>query len=1149
MYQHPIYNFNSDDRPHIDVKIKGRVYRALIDSGSQLTVINANWITNDEDWGTRLEKLVELQTADTVTHPANPTMRIPFEFNDQIRDIEVTLYDRPIDKIIIGTKFMKAFGIEVRLNIQQTTDKTRRCFELSHGEHIQEIKNFKRALRNAQKPRKEVFIMKSTKQCCEINVKNDDSCMLRYIPKQVEDYERPKIETVTRPHVLNIEQQKVLQKAKEMFQYTTTEGELNATDQIVHHIDTGDAEPVVKRQYPLSPYQLTEAKKKIEEMEKLGIVRKITHSNWRSPMLPVPKPDGSLRICLDAKGLNKVTIVNTYPMPDVNIILAQLKKTKYITAIDLSQAFFQVRLDEESQLKTAFVLGNQLYCYKRMTMGLRNSPATLASLIESIFRDLQPKAFAYCDDFLVCSETFEEHVLVLEEIANRLKKANLSISSTKSNFCCSQLKFLGYLLSEKGLEIDPERKKAIINYKKPVTVKQIRSFLGAVGWVSRFIKNYADKSAPLIELIKGAKSKSTKVKWTPKADEAFLVLKNEMISDTVLTMCDYNKQFKLYTDASDIAGAGVLRQEFEDGEKPIFYYSFKFNKAEMNYSTTERECLAVIRSLEKFSYYIKGSTLPVLVYTDHLALKYLKEMKNKTGRLARWAIRADEFNFEVHKVPGKENELADCLSREVDYEDEYHSATEEISEVVTPSQVENSTKRRNISSKSSLNIENTVTTDKKVELIEIKGEIKDKWYLKNFEKAKKEENQNFKVVNNELYFKRPPTIYNSEAKWVLCIPKDKRKKVLEEQHDQKSHPGSWRTVANIKNKYHWPGLYEYSYNYVSKCQICRMTKPSTESREAPIGEFRDPKRIGHTLSIDFIGPFPRSNSYTVLLVVIDCFSKYLFVKPMNKPTAKGVVLFLEETVFDINGTPATIISDNGQQFTSNLFQDMCNRRNINHMKTAIYHPRANPVESTNKTIKNALKAKLIGLKNHSTWSQHIKKIVSDYNSTVHTVTGVSPYFLQFGRELITSGDEYKRLIEVNDETPTVLIQNNDKSEKENSTKDPNKTNENIDEILNEKQIHGKLIREQVLENIRKSFDKNKETKNKTRNSSRKFEIGQQIYYENKKLSNKAENYSQGLAERKKVGYIKRKIGNDMYEIVDSQNNTVGTIHSQDILLR
>lgn len=1135
-YASPIYNFTDDERPFIDIKIKGRVYPALIDSGSQLTVIDKSWITNPSDWGVPIPKIMKLTTVDNTTHSDNEMMLVRYEFNNQQHELETTLLNKPMDKIIVGTEFMEAFGLQIQLKKNIPLPCTNENRELTNDERTKEMKEFKRAIRRAQKPAPQVFITHKYKNCAEIQKTREESCMFKYVPKRVEDFERPKQETVAKPHVLENWQQKELDRVKKMFEYTSTEGELNATDKIVHHIDTGDAEPVVKRQYPLSPYQLIEAKKKIQEMEKLGIVQRITHSNWRSPMLPVPKPDGSLRICLDAKGLNKVTIVNTYPMADVNVILAQLKKTQFITAIDLSQAFFQVRLDEESQLKTAFVVGNQLYCYKRMTMGLRNSPATLASLIESVFKDLEPEAFAYCDDFLICTETFERHLELLEIIAKRLKEAKLSISSTKSNFCCSQVKFLGYLLSEKGLEIDPERKKAIQNYKKPVTVKQVRSFLGAVGWISRFIAHFADKSAPLIELIKGTKKKTAKVKWTEEAERAFQVLKDEMTSETVLSMCDYEKQFHLYTDASDLAGSGILMQESDGGKKPIFYYSFKFNNAERNYSTSERECLAVLRSLEKFSPYVKGSILPVLVYTDHAALKYLKTMKSATGRLSRWSIRADEFNFEVVVVRGKDNELADCLSREIEYESNTEASTSSSSNN-NPKPI-NSENSNNLSTSENKQV-NCIEKEKTIELIEKSTKIEDAWYLKTLEKTRKGLNDRYKIVNDELYFRRPVTVYNDKSKWVLCIPKEKRQEVFHELHDQKSHPGSWRTVSNIKNKYHWPGLYDHTYTYVSKCQTCRLTKPSTENRKIQIGEYRDPQQPGRILSIDFVGPFPRSNKMTALFVVIDCFSKYLFVKPMMRPTAKNVVKYLEEFVFDINGTPAEIISDNGQQFTSKLFQDMCQRRKIRHQRTAIYHPRANPVESTNKTIKNALKAKLLGTNDHSTWEKHVKQFVSDFNSTVHSTTQASPYFLQFGREKVTSGDEFKRLIDVNNET----IHSTNENEIQNQTQHSNE----IDD-LKETEVQRKLITEQVLENNRKIFDRNVRNQ-PPRACKKKFDIGTQIYFDNHKLSNKSEKFSQGLSARKKTGYIKKPIGDNMYEVVDTQNNTTIVLHTKNIYLQ
>lgn len=1189
-----IYRFKNDDRPHIDIKIQGRTYRAMIDSGSQTTVISREWIENKEDWGKPLDTVMRLTTVDGTMHEDCEMILVKFEFQHTVVEVPTTIMDRPMKKIIVGTDFMKKFGIElsIRTGAGEACESAEVCYVEGCGEQEQWGKELERAISKANTPhhqekfyiqkkcheietnegkthpfrckwnttevhknpkiesiakpdqltakerRKMSRLIEQFKKCCEIRSNEEAIYTFTSTAKANEDFERPKIENVTKPYELTLGESERLAKVLDRFTYTTDTGVLNVTSKIKHHIDTGEAEPIIKRQYPHSPYQQAELKKVAEQQEKQGIIKKITHSNWRSPILPVPKPDGSVRMCLDARALNKVTIVNTYPMPDVNLILAQLRKSRYITSIDLSQAFFQVALDEESQLKTAFAVGNQLYCYQRMTMGLRNSPATLASLIESIFKNLEPRAFAYCDDFIICTETFDEHMELLTEVAKRLNEANLTISRTKSHFVCKQLKFLGYILSEQGLSIDPERIKAIRNYKQPVTVKQVRSFIGAVGWVSRFIIKFAEKSAPLIDLIKGAKTKNAKITWNDRAETAFQSLKDGMINPPILIMCDYNKAFKLYTDASDIAGAGVLMQEIDGENRPIFYYSFKFNPAEQNYSTSERECLAIIRSLEKFSCYVKGCPLPVQVYTDHAALNWMMSLKDQKGRLLRWSIRAQEFNFQINVVRGKDNELADVLSREIDHE---ILSEEEI----------------NKADKSKVIEEIEVNQPHaEINLIQPEKETSDKWYLRTHEQAKQKSTDEYKIENNELYYKRPATIYNSERTWVICIPREARLNVLREEHDDRSHPGMYKTIDRIKKLYYWPGIYDSVYKYVRSCQICRLNKPSNENRRSKTGEYRDPKQIGRLLSIDFIGPVPRSQSQCAyIFVVIDCYSKYLFVKPMRSQTTEGAIDFLTEDVFRQNGAPEKIISDNGTPFISKAFKEMCAKYKIKHILTPVRHPKANPVESSNKNIKIALRTYLHQQKDHSPWQKNIKKVVSDLNSATHTTTGVSPYYLQYGRELVYSGDEYRNLIDVdrnnegsniNDEE-TTINENNDTQAGRN--KDQTQNIDNSSPLVeSEEQIRSRLINEDIRVSNHKAFKKNERNEN-LRAKTRKFQINQQIWIDNIVQSKKAEKTSSKLSAPKKIGIIKEKLGNDTYLIVGMDGKTIGKWHADNISTR
>lgn len=1062
----PFYTTPFDERPHIDVMVRGRRMRALVDSGSQMTIISENLVGNTLDWCEKvLPTKVSMTTVDRSKHSAMGMMLVDYTFQNQTHRIATMIMPIRMESLLVGADFMKQFGIKLKFQIEKDDpnhESAQVFYVESENERYKEQVEFERL-------------------CAMINapIEIDYDSGTAIIPET--DFEKPKLETVTQPHKLSKKQQKQLDETLRKFMHTPETGILNVTPKVKHIIDTGDAPPVIKRQYPMSPYMLEEATKSIKKMLDQGIIKKISNSSWRSPMLPVKKPDGSIRLCLDARALNKATIPNSYPVADANDILANLKKTKYLSSIDLSQAFFQVALDENSQLKTAFALGNQLYCYQRMTMGLRNSPATLAALIDSIFFDLRPRAFAYCDDFILGSETFTEHIELLELIAKRLRENNLTISPKKSNFCCKQVKFLGHILSESGLAIDPERIDAIVRWKQPENVKEVKSFLGSTAWVQKFISHYSDIASPLHDVIRGIKctkrtSSKAKIEWNEAANEAFLTLKDRLKTAPVLQLCDYTKQFKIFTDASEKAGGAVLMQGEDGFEKPIFYYSVKFSAAEQNYGASERECLAVVKAIRKFDPYIYGAPIPFVVFTDNIALTWLLEMKGKRGRLLRWAMELQSYQFDIRSRRGVDNELPDGLSRYVE-----KACLDNI-----PYQKEFF-----------------------VNLVEIQREgIECKWYKKIFEKTQNEKLDRYKIENDLLYHRNKYSPQSTERIWTLVVPSELREQVLKEEHDEQAHQGTWKVANRIKHMYYWPDMVESIYQYIRKCSICRCSKPSNENCRTPIGQFRDPKSVGRLLSIDFMGPLPRSKQGNrFIFVAIDCYTKYLYVKAMRNATAQAVIDFLEKEVFLHNGVPEQIISDNGKQFTSKQFEEMCNRKGIKHIHTPVYHAKSNPVESSNKNIKMGLKTALYGAKEHSLWQNDLSKIVNTLNTTPSTITKFTPYFLKHGREIIRHGKEYRLLVDVNPDRIDVEDQN-------------------------------ELIQHEVKQNQFNKFEENTR-KHNLRSKKRIFKVGDLVYVPNTQLSNKADKYAKKLGATKKQAIVSKQIGTDTYILNDLAGKELG----------
>lgn len=887
------------------------------------------------------------------------------------------------------------------------------------------------------------------------------------------DVQPPKHCCVTEPHVLTEAQQAELDKVMAEFPYTNETGVLNYTPVYTQRINTGDAPPEMRRQYQMSPYVLVEVEKEIEKLIERGIVEPIDYSAWRWPILWVKKKTGGGRICVDARGLNKITVRDAYPTLKADVILQNLPNAKFISCLDMTSAFHQIEIHPDDRDKTAFAVGHRFYRYKRALMGFTNSPADLAKVLDKVFGDMMPHVYHYVDDFIILSATFEEHVKLLKEVARRLREANLTISRDKSVFCHKKVTFLGYALSEQGLTANPERVQPILDYKRPETVKEMRRLLGMIGYYRRFLPNIAKTLAPLTELTRG--ESKTRIKWNEQAEKAFGQVKEALMSPSILAPADYRLPYKIYTDASLTAGAAVLTQIQNGQEKVIAFHSAKFSPTQQNYSATERECLAVLTGVEKFRPYIDGVQFTVV--TDHASLKWLQSLKEPHGKLARWAMRLQAFDIVFEHRPGSQMTVPDALSRSVEAIDLSQSGNE-------------------------------LTTDK--------------WYRKMKELAEEKAVTRYKISNGLLYHCGRFDIRLGERRWSICVPKEKVKDILAEQHDSASHAGYWKTLRNIQRLYYWPCMYEEVSNYVKQCSVCRQTKHTNESTRVPMGEYRDPISVGRVISLDLVGPLPpaKTTRHQWLIVAVDVFSKYVFARTCTKATTNVITEFLEKEIFYKFETPEVMITDNGAQFTSDLFKSFLKEHGVQHILTPNYHPQSNPVESSNKNIKQMLRAELISKMNHIDWASYVQKVVMRINTTPRHPTGFSPHFLAYGREKVLKGTEHRA---INDENPNCVERDSDKSE---------------------------LIYQQAAEEARHRFEQNKARYN-LRATVRKFAAGDIVYIKNQKQSSAANNYTQKLAPIRREVYVKCSVPgtNDMYELMDQQKKFVGVYHASEIHAR
>ena len=464
------------------------------------------------------------------------------------------------------------------------------------------------------------------------------------------------------PQDLDSQQLEKLQHATEEYHdvFVLAKDDLGCTDIVKHKINTGDHPPI--KQYPRrTPFtQRAKIASMISDMEKKGIVRPSV-SPWASPVILVPKKDGTTRFYVDYRRLNAVTKKDVYPLPRIEDILDTIGRARYFTTLDLSAGYWQIQLDQNATEKTAFTTHCGLFEFTRMPFGLCNAPSTFQRLMQTVLAGLEWKScFVYIDDILVCSRTFEEHIVHLQEVFERLRKANLKLKLAKCSFLCKCVQYLGHIISREGISPDPSKTSKVREFPVPTDVMRLRQFLGLASYYRRFIPNFSKVSRPLHELTK----KGVHFEWTATCQDAFNQLKHLLCSAPVLAYPQFGPghQFTLETDAS-LAGLGaVLSQRDERGQlHPVAYASRTLHKHEKNYPITELETLGLVWAVKHFRAYILGHHCVVL--TDHAACTSLLNTVHPSAKLARWAMVIQEMDLEIRHRAGKTNCSADALSR------------------------------------------------------------------------------------------------------------------------------------------------------------------------------------------------------------------------------------------------------------------------------------------------------------------------------------------------------------------------------------------------------------------------------------------------------------------------------------------------------
>ncbi|KAK8780235.1 hypothetical protein V5799_018426 [Amblyomma americanum] len=686
-----------------------------------------------------------------------------------------------------------------------------------------------------------------------------------------------------------------------------------------------DQRPLCQRPYRVSSNERDAIRRQVAEMLRDDVIQPST-SPWASPVVLVAKKRASLRFCLDYRRLNNVTERDVYPLPRIDDSLDRLRHATYFSSLDLRSGYRQIEVDERDREKTAFVTPDGLYEFKVLPFGLCSAPATFQRMMDTVLTDLKwQSCLVYLDDVVIFSDTFEDHLKRLRAVFEAIRSAGLSLKSEKCHFAFRELKFLGHIVSAQGVSTDPEKTAAVAAFYQPTDKRRLRRFLGLCAYYRRFVENFSKLAEPLTRLTKD----SEPVFWGQDQETAFTELKARFQSTPILGHFDEKAATELHTDVSNV-GLGAVLVQWQDGvERVLAYASRTLSRAEMNYSTAEKECLAVVWAITKFRPYLYGH--PFRVVSDHHSLCWLANLKDPSGRLARWDLRLQEFNVTIVHKSGQQHSDADCLSRApLPCPPDEPDGDSAFLGVVTTSDLA----RHQRADCELLPL---------IEYLEGTAPSPPRLFSRGL--------SSFCLIDEVLYKKNyGPT----ETAYLLVAPTALRQEVLAACHDDLSsgHLDFSRTLGRLRHRYYWPRLAAVVQRCVRTCSDCQRRKiPPTK----PAGLLKpiDPPQIPfQQVGMDLLGPFPVSsmgNRYIV--VATDYLSRYCETKALPRGTAAEIAQFFVHHIVLRHGAPVVVLTHRGTAFTSALTHEVLRLSGTSHRKTTAYHPQTNGLtERLNKTI-------------------------------------------------------------------------------------------------------------------------------------------------------------------------------------------------------
>lgn len=724
---------------------------------------------------------------------------------------------------------------------------------------------------------------------------------------------------------------------------------------VEHHIET-TGPPLYCKARPIPPHRYAAVKHEFQVMMEQGLCRP-SKSPWASALHIVPKKNGDIRVCGDYRRLNSVTTPDRYPVPRLKDFTYQLNGKKIFSTIDLNRAYQQLPVLQQHIEKTAIITPFGLFEFPRMCPGLKNAGQTFQRFIHQVLQGLD-FAYPFIDDVIIGSKNEEEHILHLRAVLSKLDEYGITINPSKCVLGKEEVKFLGYTVSQHGIKPPQDKVTAITSYPRPTTIEELRRFLGTVNFYRDAIPRAATIQEPLNAYLHNSKRKDkTQIVWTKEAIESFEACKVSLQNAALLAHPALDAPIALMCDASDTCAGAVLQQYKNSKWQPLGYFSKKFSDTQRKYSTYDRELLSIYMAVKHFRKMFEGRQLTI--FTDHKPITFALHKKpsdTETPRRTRQLLFISEFTNDIRHISGKENIVADSLSR--------------IEAITCPTTLDYA------------QLSVAQERDDTIPMLKTQTNI-------NIKKM------DLPYADCKIYCE------TSTANIRPYLPKDFRRIAFNAVHNI-SHPGTRTTRKLMQEKFFWPSMNTDVGNWTKACVSCQQTKINRHTSTS-YTQFQPADRFQH-IHVDIVGPLPPSTyGHRYLLTIIDRKTRWPEAYPLREITAESVAKQLYAGWISRFGCPTTLTSDQGRQFESQLFSSLTKLLGIDKTRTTAYHPQCNGiVERWHRSLKTALKANISNGKTN--WLDALPTVLLGLRAATRNDTGISAAQLTYGSTIRLPGD-------------------------------------------------------------------------------------------------------------------------------------------------